>query len=84
VAFHVRDKKVDFKVRELAREEGVGITRAIEIAVEDRLEKKKPSFREYVKAAQARLAAVRRPITDGMTEKEFSDWINGEDQFHDD
>ncbi len=81
MAFHVRDVKVDYKVRELARKEGVGLTRAIELAVEERLEKHQPNLAEELKGIQARLKAVRRPIADGMTEKEFSDWINGEDQF---
>lgn len=81
MAFHVRDVKVDYKVRDLARKEGVGLTRAIELAVEERLAKHERSFLDKVKESQAALAAVRRPITDGMTEKEFSDWISGEDQF---
>lgn len=80
MAFHVRDVKVDYKVRDLARKEGVGLTRAIELAVEERLAKHEQSLMDYVCEARARLAAVRRPITDGMTEKEFSDWINGEDE----
>ena len=78
MAFHVRDVKVDYKVRTLARREGVGITRAIELAVEDRLNRDERSFLEKVHEHRAALANVRKPITDGMTEKEFSDWINGE------
>lgn len=80
MAFHVRDVKVDYKVRDLARKEGVGLTRAIELAVEERLAKHEPTLLEKLEKRRAALAAVRFPITDGMTEKEFSDWINGEDE----
>ena len=80
MAFHVRDVKVVYKVRDLARKEGVGLTRAIELAVEERLAKHELNLADDLAGIQARLAAVRRPITDGMTEKEFSDWINGEDE----
>lgn len=80
MAFHVRDVKVDYKVRDLARKEGVGLTRAIELAVEERLAKHEPTLLEKIENRQKALAAVRRPITDGMTDKEFDDWINGEDE----
>ena len=79
MAFHVRDVKVDYKVRDLARKVGVGLTRAIELAVEERLAKHE-TLKEKLEKRRAALAAVRFPITDGMTEKEFSDWINGEDE----
>ncbi|UVO53374.1 type II toxin-antitoxin system VapB family antitoxin [Sphingomonas sp. SUN039] len=80
MAFHVRDVKVDYKVRDLARKEGVGLTRAIELAVEERLAKHEPTLLEKLRKRQEALAAVRVPITDGMTDKEFDDWINGEDE----
>ncbi len=80
MAFHVRDVKVDYKVRDLARKEGVGLTRAIELAVEARLAEYEPTLLEKLEKRRAALAAVRVPITDGMTDKEFDDWINGEDE----
>jgi hypothetical protein len=78
MAFHVRDVKVDYKVRDLARKEGVGLTRAIELAVEERLAKHEPTLLEKIEAQRAAIAPHLHEPADGMTGKEFSDWINGE------
>jgi hypothetical protein len=41
MAFHIHDAETDALVRELAEQEGVGLTEAVKLAVQDRLESRK-------------------------------------------
>jgi hypothetical protein len=41
MAFHIHDAETDALVRELAQQEGIGLTEAVKLAVRDRLEARK-------------------------------------------
>ena len=77
MAFHVRDAEATRLVRELAAQEGVGITEAIKIATKAKLEeRRKAKFWENLKAIQDRIAA--HPRTGLEADKAFYDSLNDE------
>ncbi len=79
MAFHVRDRETDTLVRKLANREGVGITDAIRIAVGNELARSdNRTMHEKIAEIRARIATYRKAPDDGMTDKEFSDWLNDE------
>jgi len=78
MAFHVRDAETDRLVRELAAEEGVGLTEAVKLAVRAKLDAKKhePSLWEKLKPLQDEFA--RYPKTGLEADKAFYDSLNDE------
>jgi antitoxin VapB len=78
MAFHVRDPETDTLVRRLAKEEGVGLTEAVKIAVREKLEARKNAvpLEERVRAIQEEVA--RYPRTGLKADKAFFDSLSGE------
>ncbi len=78
MAFHVRDPETDRLVRELAAEEGLGLTEAVKLAVREKLEakKRKPSLMERIRPLQEEFA--RYPKTGLEADKAFYDSLNDE------
>jgi antitoxin VapB len=75
--FHVRDPETDTLVRQLAREEGVGLTEAVKIAVRDRLQARKNAvpLHERIRKIQSEIA--RYPETGLKADKAFFDDLSG-------
>ena len=78
MAFHVRDPETDRLVRELAAEEGLGLTEAVKLAVREKLEakKRKQSLMERIRPLQEEFA--RYPKTGLEADKAFYDSLNDE------
>jgi antitoxin VapB len=78
MAFHVRDPETDTLVRRLAKEEGVGLTEAVKIAVREKLAARKNAvpLEERVRAIQEEVA--RYPRTGLKADKAFFDSLSGE------
>mgnify|MGYP001180878750 CR=1 FL=1 len=78
MAFHVRDPETDTLVRRLAKEEGVGLTEAVKIAVREKLEARKNAvpLEERVRAIQDEVA--RYPRTGLKADKAFFDSLSGD------
>ena len=78
MAFHVRDPETDRLVRELAAEEGLGLTEAVKLAVRAKLDanRREPSLWEKLKPLQDELA--RYPKTGLEADKAFYDSLNDE------
>lgn len=77
MAFHVRDSETDTLVRQLAKEEGVGLTEAVKLAVRDRLEARKAAvpLRERLKKITQEIASM--PETGLKADKAFFDDLSG-------
>jgi antitoxin VapB len=77
MAFHVRDRKTDSLVRELARKRGVGLTEAVRLAVQHELERDEAAIplRERITALQKDV--LRRPRTGLVADKAFFDELSG-------
>ncbi len=77
MAFHIRDAEADKLVRELAAQEGVGITEAVKIATKAKLEaRRKDQFWKNLEAIQDRIAAY--PNTGLKADEAFYDSLNDE------
>ncbi len=78
MAFHVRDPETDRLVRELAVQEGVGLTEAVKLAVREKLDAKKrePSLWEKIRPLQE--AFARFPKTGLEADKTFYDSLDDE------
>jgi antitoxin VapB len=74
--FHVRDPQTDALVRELARERGCGLTEAVKLAVSAELARRKPSFREQLRALQDEV--LSHGTTGLEADKAFYDQLWGE------
>lgn len=75
--FHIRDEATDALVRQLAAKRGVGLTQAINLAVQHELERL-----ELQVPLPARIAAIRRRVAPRVvqttqTDKEFFDALSG-------
>jgi antitoxin VapB len=77
MAFHVRDPETDTLVRQLAREEGVGLTEAVKLAVRERLQARKKSvpLSQRIRKIQGEIA--RYPETGMKADKAFFDDLSG-------
>jgi antitoxin VapB len=78
MAFHVRDHETDRLVRELAVQQGVGLTEAVKLAVREKLDAatRTPSLGEKIRALQEEFA--RYPKTGLAADKAFYDSLNDE------
>ena len=78
MACHVRDPETDRLVRELAAQEGVGLTDAVRLAVREKLEsaKQAPSLWEKIQPLLDEVA--RYPETGLEADKAFYDSLNDE------
>jgi antitoxin VapB len=78
MAFHIRDGETDALVRQLAREEGVGLTEAVKLAVSARLKSREAAVpvRDRVRRIQEEIA--RYPATGLKADKAFFDEMSGE------
>jgi antitoxin VapB len=79
MAFHIRDKRTDEVVRELAARRGLTITDAVRLAAERELERD----REPDEAFMARVRAIQRqaaayPPTGLKADKAFYDDLSGD------
>lgn len=74
MALHIRDRRVDKLVRELASQRGIGLTEAVGVAVENEL--RNGSARERIRLLQERLAAL--PGSGLKADKAFYDSLNDE------
>jgi antitoxin VapB len=77
MAFHVRDPETDALVRELAKQEGVGVTEAVKRAVREKLRslEQKIPLREQVRKIQDEIA--KYPKTGLKADKAFFDEMSG-------
>ena len=75
MALHIRSERADRLVRRLAAARGIGLTEAIELAVENEL-KKVDDFFERIRRIQERVAAY--PKTGLKADKAFYDSLNDE------
>lgn len=75
MALHIRSEKADRLVRRLAAARGIGLTEAIELAVENELNKDDDFFGR-VRLIQERFAAY--PKTGLKADKAFYDSLNDE------
>jgi antitoxin VapB len=78
MAFHVRDQETDTLVRQLAKEEGVGLTEAVKLAVRERLKTRenKVPLLDRIRRIQQEIA--RYPETGLKADKAFFDDLSGE------
>ena len=79
MAFHVRDPEADALVRMLARQNGMGITEAIKVAVREKIErdKKAKPMLERIRAIQDEVASW--PDTGLKADKAFFDELSGDE-----
>jgi antitoxin VapB len=79
MAFHVRDPETDALVRKLARQNGVGITEAVKVAVCEKIErdKKAKPMLERIRAIQDEVASW--PDTGLKADKAFFDELSGDE-----
>jgi antitoxin VapB len=75
--FHVRDPETDALVRQLAQEEGVGLTEAVKIAVRDRLEARKTAETLHDRIRKIQREIARYPETGLKADKAFFDDLSG-------
>jgi antitoxin VapB len=77
MAFHVRDPETDALVRQLANEEGVGLTEAVKIAVSERLDarRRRVALHERIKEITRKIASM--PETGPKADKAFFDDLSG-------
>ena len=76
--FHVRDETTDALVRKLAARRGVGLTQAVQIAVQNELQRLEAEV-----PLPARIAAIRKRIAPRLMEpaqsdKAFFDELSGD------
>lgn len=78
MAIHLRDAETDTLVRQLAKEEGVGLTEAIRMAVREKLEARRKTLplEQRVRAVQEELASY--PRTGLKADKAFYDSLSGD------
>ena len=79
MAFHVRDRRTDEMVRELARKRQVGLTDAIKLAVGAELQRDVTAtpMLERIRGVQAEVGRRRR--TGRVADKTFFDDLSGDD-----
>ena len=77
MAFHVRDPETDRLVRELAAEEGLGLTEAVKLALQNELRRIAETLplRERLRPLQERVLA--RAATGFEADKPFYDEVSG-------
>jgi len=78
MAFHIRDGETDALVRQLAREEGVGLTEAVKMAVRDRLKSREAKVPLHDRIRRIQLEIARYPETGLKADKAFFDDLSGE------
>lgn len=74
MALHIRNSETEKRVRHLAAMKKVGITEAIDLAVENEISR--APLEERIRPIQERIAA--RPSTGLKADKEFFDSLNDE------
>jgi hypothetical protein len=81
MALHITDPAAEAALRRLAKARGLTLTRAIEVAANEALERQ-PSVSEDriagIREIQHRIASYKRRPDAFATHKEFFDWINEE------
>ena len=79
MAFHVRDRRTDALVRELARKRQVGLTEAIRLAVDAELRRdvEATPMLERIRAIRAEVGQRRR--TGKAADKAFFDALSGDE-----
>lgn len=79
MAFHIRDKATDALVRKLADQRGVGLTKAVRLAVEAELAKRDDEFAVRDRRARAILKQIDSlPRTGLNADKAFFDDMSGD------
>jgi hypothetical protein len=81
MALHITDPAAEAAVRMLAKARGLTLTRAVEAAATEALERSKPTatVEERIRALQDRIAAYPKRPDAFATHKEFFDWINDQE-----
>ena len=78
MAFHVRDRETDLLVRQLARKHGVGLTEAVRIAVQEKLQSEARAVPLAERIAGPRAEVLKRPATGLEADKAFFDELSGD------
>jgi antitoxin VapB len=83
MAFHVRDPETDALVRKLAKRKGVGITEAIREAAARELKREEKKLSLWERTADIRAELNANPDPDFKADKDFYDWLSGEEDVED-
>jgi antitoxin VapB len=73
MAFQVRDSETEKLVRQLAKQEGVGITEAVKLTVSDRLQARRNALSLYERLRRITHRIATLPDTGVRTDKAFYD-----------
>jgi antitoxin VapB len=79
MAFHVRDKKTDALVRELARKRGLGLTEAIKLAVTNELDRQNDRESLWDRTRRLRQEVATSGKNGPKADKAFFDELSGQE-----
>ena len=79
MAIHIRDPETDRLARKLAARRGIGLTEAVREAVRHELEREEEKLSLWERTAAIRARIASAPDTGLEADKDFYDWLSGED-----